>query len=174
MPALNFSDPHVRRVAHFALGTMALILLSVSSFSCAFVYEYLVHNDSMGNNANGLAAVVKNFPRPEDAKLQEFAGLLAILIAAVPLAVTPICFYAPDAEGKRNLSPFGAGLLYTLLGTLLLAILAYLSLSPEAWSRAQAHSLALTDLSFLQDGIKSVIRLCVFFLASLLGLKAVQ
>lgn len=174
MATPNFSDPHIRRIAHFVLGAMALILLSVSVFSCAFVYEYLVYNRSSGNNENGLAAVVANFPRPTDAKLQEFAGLLAVLVAAVPLAVTPICFNAPDTEGRRNLSRFGAGLLYTLLGTLLLATVAYLSLSPDVWTRAQAHSLKLSELNFLQDGIKSVIRLCVFFLAALLGLKAAQ
>ena len=153
---------------------MALVLLAVSLYGCAIVFEYLVINDGKGNNGDGLAALLERFPRVQDNKLQEFSSLVAILVAAVPLAVAPICFQAPDAQGQRKLTPFGAFMLYTLLATLLFAVVGYLSLDPEGWNRAQAHSLSLENLNLLQEGVKSAIRVCVFFLAALLGLKAIQ
>jgi hypothetical protein len=79
-----------------------------------------------------------------------------------------------DNADKRLLTAFGAGLMYALLAVLLIAIVAYLAIDPPAWNVAQAHTLGLSQLTMLQDTAHNIIRGCVFFLAALLGLKAVR
>lgn len=173
---MNFEDPRIRQLSCLALCVMALGMLVAASFCAAIAVEYLVLNQSRGNDSDGLAKLMIYLPKVENAKLAEFTSIVGTIVAAVPLMVAPVCLRAVEVKGEsqRRLTKFGVGLMYVLVLILLVAILAYLSIDPQGWTAAQAHSLDLAQLTTLQDMAHDIIRGSVFFLAALWGLKAVR
>lgn len=169
---MNFDDPRIRQLSYVVLCIMALAMFVAASYCTAIAYEYLVINNSRGNDAGGLAKLMSYLPQLQNSKLQDFSSLVGILVAATPLMVAPVCVETTD--NQRRLTRFGVGLMYVLLVDLLVAVVAYLAIDPQAWFKAQAHTLDLEQLTTLQDTSRTVIRGCVFFLAALLGLKAVK
>lgn len=172
---MSFDDPEIRRLSKIVLGVMVLVMLLISCYCALISIEYLILNNRRGNDEDGLAKLMDYIPIVHETKISNLASLVAVLVTAVPFMVAPVCFYTEMVGGKsiRRLTKFGTWMLYSLLGILIVSVGAYLAIDPPVWNAAEAHSLNLVQLVLLLDVSHNIIRICTFFLATLVGLKSV-
>lgn len=166
---MNFDDPFIRLLGRMVLALIALAFLAICAVSLAIVGDwYYTKEAGPGNEA--LVRLVNFLPRLSGKEVSEVTNIVAILASAVPLVVTPVCF---KGEGiARKLSVFGKALTLSLLLVFASSVLSYLSIKPAVWG--PSHDLGTEGLLHLQDWAKTALRGAVFYLATLLGIKAAK
>lgn len=164
---MNFDDPYIRFLGRLVLAVLALAFLATCSISLATVIDWYL-NDEAGPGNDRLVRLVNLLPKLSGKEVSEVTNIFAILASAVPLALTPVCFKGEGAT--KNLNAFGKILTLSLLIVCASSVLGYLMIKPSVWG--PLHDLGAEGLLHLQDWAKAALRGAVFYLGTLLGIKA--
>jgi purine-cytosine permease-like protein len=123
--------------------------------------------DGQINRSQLLVRLINILPRLSGERTSDVQSLVAILLGALPLMVASVCF--STTGNTRRLNGFGGVMVLVLSVALVLAVVGYLGIDPK-WK--DGHVLGLDGLVHAQQWARTVISVCVFYLAALLGIKA--
>ena len=160
---MDFEDPVVKRVSQCTLVALMLTLVSIAWLTSWLVQDW----DGQVNRSASLVQAIDALPRLSGERSSDVQSLAAVLLGAIPLMVAPVCFSMDG--GKRRLNVFGGIMVTVLLVALALSVFGYLGIDTK-WK--DGHALELEGLVHAQQWARTVLSACVFYLASLLGIKA--
>ena len=163
---MDFNDPYIKAISRTALAFLALFLLVVAVLGLATFVDWR-QTDSRGPGSEELASIVGYLPALSGTKMREVSSMIAILLAALPLAVTTVCFR--NVGATRHLNGFGRVLATIFLLTVFIGGAAYLLLDP-VWG--DNHRLGTDGLTILHAWCRAALQGGVTYVAALLGMKA--
>lgn len=185
---MNLDDPFVRAIGQVVLGALVAALACVGVLTLGVLVDWYF-TDGNGPGNDRLARLVQMLPPLSGPAINEVQNIVAILLTAVPLLVTPVCFLpqqaaapAGPAEGaaapaatpapSRRLNRFGKVLVVVLLLVMAMCTLAYVGIKPSDWEHN--HVLELDGSTHAQNWALAALRGAVFYFAALLGLRAMK
>lgn len=167
---MNFDDPFVRAFSRVILFCLVLALLAIGAYVLAIPIDWY-RTGSVGPGNEDLARLSEFLPKLSGEQVKQTSNIVAILVSAVPLMVTPTCFLGAE-NGSRRLNLFGILLAVALTLGLAVSAAAYITIDPAGWGAG--HVLGADGLAHVQDWAKTVLRGAVFYLAALFALKSTK
>lgn len=161
--SVDFEDPTIKRISQGALVVLMLLLLGIAGLTAWLVVDW----DGQINQSELLVGAIETLPNLTGERTSDVQNLTAILLAALPLMIAPVCFSMVGE--KRRLNRFGGMMVFIMLVALVLAVVGYLGIN-LAWQ--DGHALGLEGLVLAQQWARAVLTACVFYLAALLGIRA--
>lgn len=176
---MNFDDPFVRAISQAVLAALVAALAFVGGLTVVVLLDWLSTKGNGPGNED-LANIVRMLPPLAGPAISEVQNTVAILLTAVPLMVTPVCFQSralgaeaeAPAPGPRQLNGFGKVMVVVLLVVIVMSVVAYVGIRPSTWQFR--HTLEPEGGMHVQEWAKAALRASTFYLAALLGLRALK
>lgn len=162
---INFEDPIIKRISQAALILLVIAFVYIALLAALVVVDW----DGGGTRSKILLKAISSLPNISGEKAGDITPIFAIIITALPVMAAAVCFTTVD--GKKRLNLFGGFMLCGLLAAILLAVYGYLGIDPK-WKAG--HELGEEGITRILVLTKSALTASVFYVCSLLGLKAQQ
>ena len=170
MPIVDTEDPIIRRFCQLALVLLVICFICIGFLSSWVVFDW----DGHGNHSALLVKIITSIPDISGVKKAtgsdnsgDIKTIFAIFISSIPMLFASVCFTTADDKKRVNL--FGGIILGGLFIAVLLELIGYSSIS-LSWQ--DGHELGPDGLNKIIMLAKGALTASVFYVSSLLGLKA--
>lgn len=160
---MDLDDPIIRRLCQCVLALLLIIFLYVALLSSWVVVDW----DGSGNRSQVLIKAISSLPSLPRERSGDVKTIFAILVSSLPMIVATVCFSTID--GVKRINIFGGFMLVGLFLSILMAVIGYIGID-LSWK--DGFDLGEEGLTRIVDLAKGVLSASVFYVTSILGLKA--